>query len=109
MKVNRSKLDFVQSLATITTMMWLLKLISKYSDEISYVTVLFVFIKISIKIVSFISKLNIFPPMKITVALEKEEVSEMLHDYPKFDPSRLINEKDVVYLWDPSTYGESSP
>jgi acyl-CoA reductase-like NAD-dependent aldehyde dehydrogenase len=41
--------------------------------------------------------------LQITIPLTKEEASDTLEGYPKFDPKKLENETKVVHLWDPST------
>ncbi len=43
-------------------------------------------------------------PKKIHVELTKEELSERLENCPKFDPNKLLNPGEKVYLWDPSTF-----
>ena len=42
-------------------------------------------------------------PPAISVLLTKEESSETLSGYPKFDLGRLVNETETVFHWDPST------
>ena len=54
-------------------------------------------------ILSALKTLFAAAPKKIEVELTKEETSEKLEGYPKFDTKKLIGEKDTVYLWDPST------
>jgi hypothetical protein len=43
------------------------------------------------------------PPKKVRVAIEDEEMLEKLEGYPKFDPSKLVGEANVVHMWDPAT------
>ena len=42
-------------------------------------------------------------PPKVVVGVFKEHLEDVLHDMPKFDPAKLVNETKTVYKWDPST------
>ena len=42
-------------------------------------------------------------PKKVTVAIEDDWMDEKLVGKPKFDPSKLNGEQNVVHMWDPST------
>jgi len=69
-----------------------------------YLFIILVLYKASAVVIDFISTLLLtLSPSKIVVELTKEESSEKLSGYPKFDPSKLIGEQSTVYLWDPST------
>lgn len=73
-----------------------LELIGKFA-------VAFVIVKI---ILFLLPKLKQFlqpPPPKVTVPLTKEESAETLSGMEKFDPSKLDNARDTVFMWDPST------
>jgi delta 1-pyrroline-5-carboxylate dehydrogenase len=43
-------------------------------------------------------------PKKITVQLTEQESAEHLEGCPKFDPDKLSDPGDKVFLWDPSTF-----
>jgi acyl-CoA reductase-like NAD-dependent aldehyde dehydrogenase len=63
---------------------------------------------VSIKVLSvLLKKFQLYfekAPVPIKVEATEEEVADKLENYPKFEPSKLEAAKDVVYLWDPSTF-----
>jgi acyl-CoA reductase-like NAD-dependent aldehyde dehydrogenase len=62
---------------------------------------------ILLKCLIYAKKLFVFlfrgQPPKVTVTLTKEESSEVLQGYPKFDQSLIGMDQSVVHMWDPST------
>ena len=68
-----------------------------------YAAVGYIAFKFALALLKAVSSLLEAQPPKIVVELTKEEQSEVLDGYPKFDTSRLIGETQKVFLWDPST------
>lgn len=77
----------------------------QFLEIVGLCAVLYALLSVSRRLIRSLSGIYIFPPKRVTVPLEKEEISDKLDGYPKFDPNRLVGEKDTVYYWDPSTYG----
>jgi len=73
-------------------------------EIIGLVTLSYVAYKIVLITLSFLSNLLEASPKKVIVELKKDELSESLEGYPKFDPAKLATAGDKIYLWDPSTF-----
>ena len=63
----------------------------------------FLFLKFLQSAFKFLAFLFASQPPKVSVVLTKEESSDVLEGYPKFDPKKLEGEQKIIHLWDPST------
>lgn len=89
---------------------WRRPLNNSFLASIGTFYIIYLFFKVCYYVVAFVLSFMVFPPSKVTVKIEADELAEKLEGLPKFDTKRLIGEQKTVFLWDPSTmdyFGET--
>lgn len=70
---------------------------------VGLISIFILFTKLIKKLIELLEFIFQLEPPKVTVLLTKEETDNVLENYPKFDPKKLIGETKIVHKWDPST------
>jgi hypothetical protein len=80
-------------------------------ESAGFIAACYVLLKVLRSILGFLEKFFESSPKKVVVGLSEEAVTDVLTNFPKFDPKLLEGEQHKVYKWDPSNldyFGEIS-